>query len=218
MFDGHVTGRRLAEGCFPHPVTILVTWQQGSSMRNVILSVQVSLDGFIARPNGELDWHLVDAEFNEYAKNLLNSFDTLVFGRVTYQVMADYWPTATPTDPVEALIRERLNTLPKVAFSRTLKRVDWKNSRLAQGGIAEEILKMKQQPGKDIGIGGTSIVSALAPLGLIDEYKMLVVPVVLGSGKPLFKDIKYKINLKLLKTRTFDSGLVLLAYQPEKNS
>ena len=218
MFDGHVTGRRLAEGCFPHPVTILVTWQQGSSMRNVILSVQVSLDGFIARPNGELDWHLVDAEFNEYAKNLLNSFDTLVFGRVTYQVMADYWPTATPTDPVEALICERLNTLPKVVFSRTLKRVDWKNSRLAQGGIAEEILKMKQQPGKDIGIGGTSIVSALAPLGLIDEYRILVVPVVLGSGKPLFKDIKDKINLKLRKTRTFDSGLVLLAYQPEKNS
>ena len=159
-------------------------------MRNVILSVQVSLDGFIARPNGELDWHLVDAEVNEYAKDLLNSFDTLVFGRVTYQVMADYWPTATPTGPVEARIAERLNTLPKVVFSKTLKRVDWKNSRLAQGGIAEEILKMKQQLGKDIGIGGTSIVSALAPLGLIDEYRILVVPAVLGSGKPLFKDIK----------------------------
>jgi dihydrofolate reductase len=187
-------------------------------MRNVVLSMQVSLDGFIARPNGELDWHLVDGEFNEYAKDLLNSVDTLVFGRVTYQLMAASWPTATTNGPVEASIAERLNTLPKVVFSRTLKKVEWKNSRLAEGGIAEEILKMKQQPGKDIGIGGTSIVSALAPLGLIDEYRILVVPVVLGSGKPLFKDIKDRINLKLRKTKTFGSGLVLLAYQPEKKS
>ena len=147
-------------------------------MRNVILSVQVSLDGFIARPNGALDWHLVDREVNEYAKDLLNSLDILVFGRVTYQLMADYWPTATTNDPVEARIAERLNTLPKVVFSRTLKKVEWNNSRLARAGIDEEILKMKQQPGRDIGIGGTSIVSALAPLGLIEEYRILVVPVV----------------------------------------
>jgi dihydrofolate reductase len=185
-------------------------------MTNVVLSVQVSLDGFIARLNGELDWHLVDREVHEYARDLLDSFDTLVFGRVTYQVMADYWPTATPNDPVEARIAERLNNLPKLVFSRTLKKLEWKNSRLAQGGIAEEIRKMKKQPGKDIGIGGTSLVSALAPLGLIDEYRILVVPVVLGSGKPLFKDIKNRIDLRLRKTRTFGSGLVLLDYQPEK--
>ena len=187
-------------------------------MRNVVLSMQVSLDGFIARPNGELDWHLVDGEVNEYAKDLLNSLDTLVFGRVTYELMASYWPKATTNDPVEARIVERLNTLPKVVFSRTMRKVEWKNSRLAQGGIAEEILKMKGQQGKGIGIGGTSIVSVLAPLGLIDEYRMLVVPVVLGSGKPLFKDIKNSINLKLRKTKTFDSGLVLLDYQPDKRS
>lgn len=187
-------------------------------MRNVILSVQVSLDGFIARPNGALDWHLVDGEVNEYAKDLLNSLDILVFGRVTYQLMADYWPTATINDPVEARIAERLNTLPKVVFSRTMKKVEWNNSRLARGGIDEEILKMKQQPGRDIGIGGTSIVAALAPLGLIDEYRILVVPVVLGRGKSLFKDITNNINLKLGKTRTFGSGLVLLVYQPEKKS
>jgi dihydrofolate reductase len=185
-------------------------------MRNVVLSVQVSLDGFIARPNGELDWHLVDREVNEYARDLLDSFDTLVFGRATYQVMAYYWPTATPDDPVEARIAERLNNLPKLVFSRTLKKLEWKNSRLATGGIVEEIRKLKKEPGKDIGIGGTSIVSALAPLGLIDEYKILVVPVVLGSGKPLFKNIKESISLKLRKTRTFSSGLVLLDYHPEK--
>jgi dihydrofolate reductase len=185
-------------------------------MRNVVLSVQVSLDGFIARPNGELDWHLVDREVNEYARDLLDSLDTLVFGRATYQVMADYWPTATPNDPVEARIAERLNTLPKLVFSRTLKKLEWKNSRLARGGIEEEIQKMKEQPGKDIGIGGTSLVSALAPLGLIDEYRILVVPVVLGSGKPLFKEIKERVDLKLRKTRTFSSGLVLLDYHPEK--
>jgi dihydrofolate reductase len=185
-------------------------------MRNVVLSMQVSLDGFIARANGELDWHLVDREFNEYARDLLDSFDTLVFGRVTYQLMASYWPTAITNDPVEARIAERLNTLPKVVFSRTLKKVEWKNSRLATGGVAEEIRKMKEQPGKDIGIGGTSLVAVLAPLGLIDDYRILVVPVVLGSGKSLFKDIKKSISLKLRETRTFGSGLVLLAYQPEK--
>jgi dihydrofolate reductase len=185
-------------------------------MRNVVLSMQVSLDGFIARANGELDWHLVDREFNEYARDLLDSFDTLVFGRVTYQLMASYWPTAITNDPVEARIAERLNTLPKVVFSRTLQKVEWKNSRLATGGVAEEIRKMKEQPGKDIGIGGTSLVAVLAPLGLIDDYRILVVPVVLGSGKSLFKDIKKSISLKLRETRTFGSGLVLLAYQPEK--
>jgi dihydrofolate reductase len=185
-------------------------------MRNVVLSMQVSLDGFIARANGELDWHLVDGEFNEYARDLLDSFDTLVFGRVTYELMASYWPTATTNDPVEARIAERLNTLPKVVFSRTLRKVEWKNSSLAHGGVAEEIRKMKEQPGKDIGIGGTSLVSALAPLGLIDDYRILVVPVVLGSGKPLFKDVKKSISLRLRETKTFGSGLVLLAYQPEK--
>jgi dihydrofolate reductase len=178
--------------------------------------MQVSLDGFIARANGELDWHLVDGEFNEYARDLLDSFDTLVFGRVTYELMASYWPTATTNDPVEARIAERLNTLPKVVFSRTLRKVEWKNSSLAHGGVAEEIRKMKEQPGKDIGIGGTSLVSALAPLGLIDDYRILVVPVVLGSGKPLFKDVKKSISLRLRETKTFGSGLVLLAYQPEK--
>jgi dihydrofolate reductase len=187
-------------------------------MRNVVLSMQVSLDGFIARPKGELDWHLVDGEVNEYAKDLLNSFDTLVFGRVTYELMASYWPTAITNDPAEAQIAERLNTLPKVVFSRTLKKVEWRNSRLAQGGIVEEILKMKEQPGKDIGIGGTSIVTVLAPLGLIDEYRILLVPVVLGSGKPLFNDIKDRIELKLRTTKTFGSGLVLLDYQPCKRS
>jgi dihydrofolate reductase len=157
-------------------------------------------------------------EVNEYAKDLLNSFGTLVFGRVTYELMASYWPTAITNDPAEAQIAERLNTLPKVVFSRTLKKVEWRNSRLAQGGIVEEILKMKEQPGKDIGIGGTSIVTVLAPLGLIDEYRILLVPVVLGSGKPLFNDIKDRIELKLRTTKTFGSGLVLLDYQPGKRS
>jgi dihydrofolate reductase len=132
--------------------------------------------------------------------------------------MASYWPTAITKDPAEAQIAERLNTLPKVVFSRTLKKVEWRNSRLAQGGIVEEILKMKEQPGKDIGIGGTSIVTVLAPLGLIDEYRILLVPVVLGSGKPLFNDIKDRIDLKLRTTKTFGSGLVLLDYQPGKRS
>jgi dihydrofolate reductase len=183
-------------------------------MRKVILSNLVTLDGFFAGPNGELDWFIVDEEFNEYANELLRNVDTLLFGRVTYQLMADYWPSssATTDDPI---IADRMNNLPKIVFSKTLQNVEWKNTRLIKENIAEEISKMKQQPGKDMVIFGSgSIVSTFMQLGLIDEYRIIVNPVVLGNGKPLFKGIKDKHNLKLLKTRVFGSGVVILYYQP----
>jgi len=183
-------------------------------MRKVIVSMMVTLDGFFAGPNGEIDWHVVDEEFNEYADDLLSSVDTLLFGRVTYQLMADYWPSpsATTDDPI---IADKMNQLHKIAFSRTLEKVEWNNSRLVKGNIAEEMAKLKQQPGKDMAIFGSgSIVSTFTQRGLIDEYRIIVNPVVLGNGKPLFKGIHDKLNLKLLKTKTFRSGNVMLCYQP----
>jgi len=183
-------------------------------MRKVIVSMMVTLDGFFAGPNGEIDWHVVDEEFNEYANDFLSSVDTLLFGRVTYQLMADYWPSpsATTDDPI---IADKMNQLRKIAFSKTLEKVEWNNSRLVKGNIAEEIAKLKQQPGKDMAIFGSgSIVSTLTQLGLIDEYRIMVNPVVLGNGKPLFKDIHDKLNLKLLRTKTFRSGNIMLCYQP----
>jgi len=183
-------------------------------MRKVILSNLVTLYGFFAGPNGELDWFIVDEEFNEYANDLLSKVDALLFGRVTYQLMADYWPSpsATRDDPI---IADRMNNLPKIVFSKTLQKAEWNNSRLVKENIAEEISRMKQQPGKDIVIFGSgSIVSTFMQLGLIDEYRIIVNPVVLGNGKRLFKGIDDKHNLKLLKTKVLSSGVVILYYQP----
>ena len=187
-------------------------------MRKVILSNSVTLDGFFEGPNKELDWHIVDEEAKEYAKDLLSNVDTLLFGRVTYQLMADYWPAAAtnPSTPKSDLeIADKMNNLPKIVFSKTLQEVKWNNSRLVKENIAEEISKMKQQPGKDMVIFGSgTIVSTFMQHGLIDEYRIIVNRIVLGNGKPLFKGINDKQNLKLLKTRVFGSGVVILYYQP----
>ena len=189
-------------------------------MRKVILSNSVTLDGFFEGPNRELDWHIVDEEIKKYANDLLNNVDALLFGRVTYQLMADYWPAAatnSSTSKSDLEIADKMNNLPKIVFSKTLQQVEWNNSRLVKENIAEEISKMKQQPGKDMVIFGSgSIVSTFMQFGLIDEYRIIVNPVVLGNGKPLFKDINDKQNLKLLKTRAFSSGVVILYYEPVK--
>ncbi|MCZ7395546.1 MAG: dihydrofolate reductase family protein, partial [Candidatus Methanoperedens sp.] len=181
-------------------------------MRKVIVSMMVSLDGFFAGPSGEIDWHIVDEEFNQYAIDLLNTVDTILFGRVTYQLFESYWPAAATnlsTSKSDLEISHKINNITKIVFSKTLEKVEWKNARLVKEVIQEEIAKMKQQPGKDMVIFGSgSIVSTFTQLGLIDEYRIIVNPVVLGHGKPLFKDIKDRINLKLLKTKTFSSGNV----------
>ncbi len=172
-----------------------------------------TLDGFFAGPNGEIDWHHVDEEFNEFAIAQLNSAGGLVFGRVTYQLMAGYWPTdsARRDDPVVAA---KMNAIPKIVFSRTLDRAEWTNTRLVKGNIEGEISKLKQQAGKDwLLFGSANLASTLANLGLIDEYRVMVNPVILGNGKPLFQGVKEKLNLKLTDTRTFQNGNVLLCYQ-----
>ena len=185
-------------------------------MRKVILFNLVTLDGFFAGPNGEIDWHNVDEEFNEFANDQLNSTDGLIFGRVTYQLMASYWPTeAAITD--DQIIANKMNTLPKIVFSKTLEKAEWNNTKLIKGNIAEEISKLKRQPGKDLFVfGSADLASTLTNLGLIDEYRIIVSPVVLGNGKPLFKGIKDKLHLKLVNTKTFRSGNVLLYYQPDR--
>jgi dihydrofolate reductase len=176
----------------------------------------VTLDGYFEGPNRELDWHNVDDEFNQFAIEQLNTTDLLLFGRVTYEMMASYWPTehAVTNDPIVA---DKMNCLPKIVFSRTLNKAGWNNTRLLNDNIAETISALKLQPGKDIAIFGSSdLVVTLIQMDLIDEYRIIVNPVVLGSGKPLFKGIHEMLNLKLLKTKTFNSGNILLYYQPTK--
>lgn len=186
-------------------------------MRKLLFQMMVTLDGFFEGPNRGIDWHNVDDEFNEYAMDLLNNVDALLFGRVTYELMASYWPTASAVanDPIVA---GKMNNLPKIVFSHTLERVEWNNTRLVKKNTADEISKLKRQPGKDLAIFGSSdLAVTLIPVDLIDEYRIIVNPVVLGNGKPLFKGIRSTLELKLLKTRTFRSGNVLLCYEPRRS-
>jgi dihydrofolate reductase len=172
----------------------------------------VSLDGFFEGPKRELDWHNVDEEFHEFADRQLSTVDALLFGRVTYQMMASFWPNATKSDPI---IAAKMNSLPKLVCSRMLTTVEWNNSRLIKGDIAEEVLKIKNQPGKDIALfGSAGVLSTLMEANLIDEHRIMIAPVVLGSGNSLFKKLERKQPLKLLRTTAFKSGNVLLVYAP----
>ena len=185
-------------------------------MRRIHVFNLITLDGYFAGEGGDISWHHVDEEFQEYANENANSGNTLLFGRVTYQLMAGYWPTpeALKNDPVVA---RGMNAAPKIVFSRTLDTVDWNNTRLVKGDLVTEVRKMKQQPGKDMTVlGSGSIVSQLAQEGLIDEYEIMLNPVALGKGKTMFEGVKDRIALKLRKTRTFRNGNVLLSYEPVK--
>jgi dihydrofolate reductase len=185
--------------------------QREHDMRRVFWQMNVTLDGFMEGPKRELDYtaQVVDEDFDRYATNMLKSIDTILLGRVTYQLFAGYWPSATGPDA------DRLNELPKIVFSRTLEKVEWKNSRLVKGDVAEEVARLKQQPGKDLALfGSADLASTFIQLGLIDEYRIFVTPFVLAGGTPMFKDIKDRIALKLLKATTWSSGVVALYYQP----
>jgi dihydrofolate reductase len=184
-------------------------------MRKIIVSEMISVDGFFAGPNGEIDWHNVDAEFNEYAIEMLKSLDTLMFGRITYDLMASYWP-AEPALKDDPIVAGYMNSLAKIVFSKTQTSLPWNNTTVRNEIVAEEIMNMKQQPGKDIAIFGSgTIVTALTKLGLIDEYRLTVNPVVLGKGKPLFAGIEKRLNFNLLDSKAYKNQNVTLWYGPK---
>ena len=144
----------------------------------------------------------------------LGTTDTLLFGRVTYEVMASYWPTPTAIEN-DPIVARKMNSISKIVFSRTLDRADWNNTRLVKEDLAGEIQALKQMPGKDLFIFGSSrLAASLAQMGLIDEYRIMVNPIVLGSGKPLLGGIKEKLPLKLINSMTFHNGNILLYYKP----
>jgi dihydrofolate reductase len=186
-------------------------------MRKLIVFNQVTLDGYFAGENGDISWaHHVkqDSEWKDFIEENASGGGVLVFGRVTYEMMKSYWPTpeALKNDPVVA---ERMNDLPKVVFSRTLDKASWNNTKLVKGDVAAEIRKMKKEPGMDMAIFGSgSIITQLAPTGLVDEYQMVVVPVVIGKGRTMFEGMKGKLSLKPTRTRTFKNGNVLMCYAP----
>jgi dihydrofolate reductase len=187
-------------------------------MRKMSAFTNVSVDGYFAGPNGEIDWFKgSDDEEKAFTHEAAKPSATLIFGHTTYEMMAGYWPTpeADRNDPVIAGV---MNSARKIVFSKTMKTVKdgpvWKNVRVLHDINPEEIVRIKEQPGGDMVILGSGlIVQQLSNLGLIDEYQLMVHPVVLGAGKYLFNRVN-KMNLKLLDTRIFRSGKVFLTYQP----
>jgi len=183
-------------------------------MRRLIAAINMTLDGFCNHTA-----MIADEEIHQHYNELLSNADTLIYGRITYQLMESYWPSVVknptgnkPLDEFAVLI----DNISKIVFSRTLKHVDWKNTQLKKEVIKEEVLELKQQVGKNILVGSPSLIVALTHLDLIDEYELGVQPIVLGSGLPLFKNVKDRINLKLLKMKTFNCGAVTLYYEPTK--
>jgi dihydrofolate reductase len=181
-------------------------------MRKIIAAINMTLDGFCNHEAG-----IADDEIHEHYNELLRNADTILWGRITYQLMESYWPALVknpsgnkPMDDFAVLI----DNIAKIVFSRTLQSVDWKNSTLKREIIKEEILELKQQAGKNILAGSPSLIVALTQLGLIDEYQLCVNPTILGKGLPLFKNIEDRVELNLVKTRTFAAGPIVLYYEP----
>ncbi|NTV15770.1 MAG: dihydrofolate reductase [Desulfobulbaceae bacterium] len=183
-------------------------------MRKLSVFNLVTLDGYFAGEGGDISWHMVDDEFQELANTAANGGNTLIFGRVTYELMASYWPTpeALRDDP---LIAKGMNAAEKIVFSRTLDKVDWHNTRLVNSDLIGEIKRLKAGAGPGLTLlGSGSLVAQLAAAGLIDEYQILLNPVVLGQGRSMFAGVAKRFNLKLLSSRVFGNGNVLLIYEP----
>jgi dihydrofolate reductase len=188
-----------------------------NAMRKLIVFNQVSLDGYFTDKNNDMSWaHRQDPEWNAFVAENATSGGELVFGRVTYDQMASYWPTpqAFKNSPAVA---EAMNELPKVVFSRSLDHASWKNSRLVKRDITEEMRRMKKEPGLDMVIFGSgSIVAQMTDAGLVDEYQVVVNPIVLGSGRTMFDGVRDRMNLVLQKSRAFQNGNVVLYYAPQR--
>src|SRR5258706_7047251 len=183
-------------------------------MRNVIYSMGVSLDGFIAGPDGEIDWSAPDEELHRFHNQQIREIGAHLCGRRLYEEMV-YWETADENPSateVEFEFAGIWKQLPKIVFSKTLEKVEG-NARLVRDGVAEEVAKLKEKPGKDLAVGGAGLASTFTRLGLIDEYRLFVSPVVLGGGTPYFPALEERINLELIETRTFGSRVVYLRYR-----
>jgi dihydrofolate reductase len=192
-------------------------------MRKIYLFMMVSLDGYFEGPNHDLSWHNVDDEFNRFAIEQLNEADLFLFGRRMYQLMEGFWPKAAedPNMSKENIeIARLMNNTKKIVFSRSLDKVEegrnWKNVRLVREFNVEEIRRLKKQEGRGIWVGGSDLALSFIESGLIDEFRLMVNPVFIGEGTPLFKGLDSKLDLELIKARTFSSGNVLLYYKPRK--
>jgi dihydrofolate reductase len=182
-------------------------------MRRLIYSMGVSLDGFIAGPDGNYDWSAPGEELHRFHNQQVAELSVHLLGRRLYETMS-YWETADEhvSDDYMLEFARTWQELPKVVFSTTLEKVEG-NARLARDGLAEEVARLKEQPGGDIAVGGAALASSCARLGLIDEYRLFVNPVVTGGGTPYFPALEERIDLELVETRTFGSRVVYVRYR-----
>jgi dihydrofolate reductase len=185
-------------------------------MAKLIVFNQISVDGYIADHNGDMSWakSREGAEWSAFVAENASGGGTLLFGRVTYDLMRSYWPTPQAKEQMPA-VAERMNNLPKIVFSRTLDKASWNNTTLVKSDIAAAVRQRKKDSAAGMAIlGSGSIVSQLAQERLIDEFQMVVIPIALGKGKTMFDGMKERLPLKLLRSRTFGNGNVLLCYEP----
>ena len=191
-----------------------------SGLRKLKLQVQMSIDGCIAGPNGEMDWMvgLQDDKINKYVNELTESFDTILLGRKMADGFISYWSEVInkPDDPWYALAKKMIE-IPKVVFTKTLNKSKWINTEIATGDLTDEIMKLKSREGKDMVVyGGASFDSSLIKLGLIDEFLLFINPVAIGNGMTIFKDLNVIQKFNMIKSLAFDSGEVLLHYEARK--
>lgn len=180
------------------------------SQRKIILDLAVTLDGYIEGKNGEVDWCIMEPDM-DFAK-FLDQIDTILYGRKSYDMWGEFSPTET-TDETEKEMWDSVHSKEKIVFSKTQNKLN-SNVKYINNNIKEEVINLKNQPGKDIWLyGGSSLITTFINLGLVDEYRLSVHPVILGEGKPLFIDIKERHNLQLVNTRSFKSGVVQLIYR-----
>lgn len=161
---------------------------------------------------------IADDEIHQHYNELLLSVDTIIYGRITYQLM-EYWPTVVKNPTGNKSMDDfavTMDNVSKIVFSRTLKNVEWKSARIAKGSIEEEVLKLRQQPGRDILVGSPSLIVACTNLNLVDEYQLNVQPTIIGNGLSLLKNINDRIDLKLLKAKIFGCGAITLYYESKK--
>lgn len=183
-------------------------------MRKIILAMQVSLDGFFEGVDRDISWHMVDEELHSHFNEKLGAMGAFLDGRVTYELMAGFWPTADADPSSSATTAEFARIwrdMPKIVYSRTLEGADW-NSTVVRDVVAEEIMDLKSRPGGDLALGGAALADTFRRMGLIDEYWTYVHPVLIGRGRPLFKESDTRAPLRLAETRAFGNGVVLLRY------
>lgn len=175
---------------------------------------QVTVDGYFSDINGDMSWaHKSDPEWDSFVKENASGEGSLLFGRVTYEMMERYWPTPQAMKDNPAIAKQ-MTAMPKIVFSRTLKHTSWENTKLFKGGLADEVRRLKKEPDNDITIlGSGTIVSQLTQEGLIDEYRLVINPLVIGNGKSIFHGVEKQVPLKLTDTRTFKNGNVVLSYE-----